>query len=229
MSDDAKKPDYLGHRDRLRQRFVARGADALDDYELLELVLFGPIPRQDTKPIAKALLRRFGTYAGVLRAPPEDLQEVKGVGKSAAVAIAAIGEAARRLAREEVLEQPVLSSWEKVIDYLRIELAQEKTEQFRILFLDSKNRLIGDEQQQQGTVNHTPVYPREVIKRALEMSATAIIMVHNHPSGDPAPSKADIAMTKEIRDVGKALGVTLHDHVIIGKSGHSSFRTMGLI
>jgi DNA repair protein RadC len=224
-----EKPDHIGHRKRLRDRFAAGGGEALADYELLELCLFQAIPRQDTKPIAKALLKRFGTYAGVLHAAPDDLREVKGMGDAGVIALKTVVEAATRLARVEVLDQPVLSSWDKLIDYLRIGMGQKKTEQFRILYLDTKNKLIADELHQEGTVNHTPVYPREVVKRALELSAVAIIMVHNHPSGDPTPSRADIDMTKQMRDVGAPLGVTLHDHIIISRSDYSSFKAMGLI
>ena len=226
MSD---KPDYHGHRDRLRQRFLEGGPGALADYEMLELLLFQAIPRRDTKPIAKALIDKFGTYAGVLRADPVALMEFKHMGQAGAVLIKLVGDAAERLARREVLNRTVLSSWDKVIAYLRVKLAEEKTERFHILFLDVKNTLIADEQQQRGTVNHTPVYPREVVKRALELGASAIIMVHNHPSGDPAPSAADVAMTHEVRDVGQKLGVTLHYHLIIGREGHASLKALGLI
>ncbi|MCY4551516.1 MAG: DNA repair protein RadC [Defluviicoccus sp.] len=220
---------HLGHRERLRDRFLDRGADALADYEMIELLLFQALPRRDTKPVAKALIERFGSYSGVLRAAPAELGEVDGVGKAAAAAIRVVAEAATRLAREESLGAELLDSWDRLVAYLRIRLAHEKTECFRVLFLDSKNRLIGDEEMHRGTVNHTPVYPREVMKRALELAATAVIMVHNHPSGDPSPSRADIRMTYEIRQLGKGLGVTLHDHVIVARGGHSSFRAMGLL
>ena len=224
-----EKPDHIDHRKRLRDRFANGGGEALADYELLELCLFQAIPHQDTKPIAKALLKRFSTYAGVLHATPDELRGVKGMGDAAVIALKTVVEAATRLAREEVLNQPVLSSWDKLIDYLRIGMGQKKAEQFRILFLDTKNKLIADELHQDGTVNHTPVYPREVVKRALELSAVAIIMVHNHPSGDPAPSRADIDMTQQMRDVGAPIGVTLHDHIIISRSDYSSFKAVGLI
>lgn len=224
-----EKPDHIGHRKRLRDRFATGGGEALADYELLELCLFQAIPRQDFKPIAKALMNRFGTYAGVLNATPDELCDIKGMGDAAVIALKTVVEAATRLAREEILDQPVLSSWDRVIDYLCIGMGQKKTEQFRILFLDTKNKLIADELHQEGTVNHTPVYPREVVKRALELSAVAIIMVHNHPSGDPTPSRADIDMTKQMRDVGAPLGFTLHDHIIISRSDYSSFKAMGLI
>ena len=222
-------PDHLGHRRRLRERFMLGGGAALADYELLEIVLFQAIPRQDTKPIAKALLKRFGSYAGVLHADAGELGQVKGVGQSAVVALKSVAEAAIRLAREEVMDRPVLSSWAKLISYLRSAMAHNKTEAFHVLFLDAKNTLIADERQQTGTVNHTPMYPREVMKRALELHATAVIMVHNHPSGDPTPSKTDIKMTHELRDIGESLGIRLHDHVIVARSGHSSFKEMGLL
>ena len=208
---------------------MSGGGGALADYEMLEIVLFHAIPRQDTKPIAKALLKRFGSYAGVLHAEPGELGEVKGVGQSAVVALKAVAEAAIRLAREEVMDRPVLSSWTKLIGYLRTAMAHNRTEAFHVLFLDAKNTLIAEEQQQTGTVNHTPIYPREVMKRALELGATAVIMVHNHPSGDPTPSKADIQMTHELRDIGAGLGIRLHDHVIVARAGHTSFQEMGLL
>ena len=223
------KSHHLGHRDRLRDRFLQRGAHSLHDYEVLELLLFQAIPRRDTKPIAKALIERFGSYAGVLRAEPADLRKVDGVGKAAVAAIRIVGEAATLLAREESLGGEVLNSWDRLVAYLRTRMAHEKNECFRVLFLDTRNRLIGDEEQQRGTVNHTPIYPREVMKRALELTASAVIMVHNHPSGDPSPSKADIDMTRQVRDVGKSLGIVLHDHVIVARGGHSSFRAMGLL
>lgn len=220
---------HLGHRDRLRDRFLKGGGDALHDYEVLELLLFQAIPRRDTKPIAKALIERFGSYAGVLRAEPADLCKVDGAGKAAAVAIGVVAEAAALLGREESLNGEVLNSWDRLVAYLRTRMAHEKNECFRVLYLDTRNRLIGDEEQQRGTVNHTPVYPREVMKRALELTASAVIMVHNHPSGDPSPSKADIDMTRQVRDVGRSLGIVLHDHVIVARGGHSSLRAMGLL
>jgi DNA repair protein RadC len=226
--DDAK-PSYLGHRQRLRERFLKGGPDALPDYELLELVLFFANPRGDVKPLAKTLIQRFGSFAEVISADAAALAQVKGVGETAVAALKAVQAAALRLARQQVLNQPVLSSWTKVLDYCRASMAFEGTERFRILFLNRKNALIADEVQQKGTVDHTPVYPREVIKRALELGATAIIMVHNHPSGDPTPSPADIAMTREVRDAGQKLGIALHDHVIIGRGGTASFKSLGLL
>jgi DNA repair protein RadC len=222
-------PDYLGHRKRLRDRFLKGGGEALQDYELLEIILFGALPRVDTKPIAKRLVARFGSYAGVLRAEEAELREVAGVKDSALTAFRLVRVAAERLAREEVRNRQVIGSWDKLIGYLRTAMGHERTEQFRILFLDTRNQLIADEPQQRGTVNHTAVYPREVVKRALELGASAIIMVHNHPSGDPTPSRADIDMTKEVRDAGKKLGIAVHDHVIIARGGHTSFKTLGLL
>ncbi|HEX7005895.1 MAG TPA: DNA repair protein RadC [Alphaproteobacteria bacterium] len=223
------KPDYLGHRARLRQRFLAGGPDALPDYELLELLLMQAQPRRDMKPLAKALLRRFGTFQRVLSADPQELLEVAGVGEAALVALKTVQAAALRLARAEAMERPVMSSWQKVLDYCRASMAYGKTEQFRLLFLDRKNALIADEVQQRGTVDHTPVYPREVVKRALELGAAAIILVHNHPSGDPTPSKADIAMTREVVEAALKLGISVHDHIVIGAGGHCSLKSMGLI
>ncbi|CAN7405413.1 RadC family protein [Aminobacter sp. LjRoot7] len=224
-----EKPHYLGHRERLRERFSVTGGDTLADYELLELLLFRLIPRADTKPAAKALLARFGTLAEVLGAPVNLLQEVKGVGPAVALNLKIVAASARRMARGEISGREVLSSWNQVLDYCRAAMAFEEREHFRILFLDKKNVLIADEVQQTGTVDHTPVYPREVIKRALELSATAIILVHNHPSGDPAPSRADIDMTKTIIDIAKPLGISVHDHIIIGKKGFASMKGLLLI
>ena len=221
------KPDYLGHRARLRERFL-KGADALPDYELLELLLMQALPRRDMKPLAKALLKRFGTFQRVISAEPVELLEVKGMGEAALVALKSVQAAALRLARAEAMDRPVMSSWQKVLDYCRASMAYGKTEQFRLLFLDRKNTLIADEVQQRGTVDHTPLYPREVVKRALELGASAIILVHNHPSGDPTPSKADIAMTREVVEAALKLGISVHDHIIIGASGHSSLKSLGL-
>jgi DNA repair protein RadC len=226
---DAGKPHYLGHRERLRRRFRDAGADALPDYELLELILFRAMPRRDTKPLAKALLARFGTFAEVLNAPDELLREVSGIGESVITELRLVRAAALRLMRGEVIERPVLASWTQVLDYCRASMGFEPKEQFRILFLDKRNQIIADEVQQRGTVDHTPVYVREVVKRALELSSTAIVLVHNHPSGDPTPSRADIEMTKQIVAAAKPLGVIVHDHIIVGKQGHASFRGLGLI
>lgn len=220
---------HAGHRERLRSRLKAGGPNALPDYELLELVLYGAIPRADTKPLAKALIARFGSFGAVINAPSNLLSEVKGVGDRVIDEFRMLRAAALRMTREEIIAQPVLSSWSAVLDYCRTAMAHADKEQFRILFLDKKNRLIIDEQQQEGTVDHTPVYIREVVKRALEVSATAIILVHNHPSGDPTPSHADVDMTKKIVAAAKPLGITVHDHLIIGRDGHASFKSLGLI
>jgi len=223
------KPHWEGHRDRLRERFNAQGGAALADYELLELLLFLIIPRRDTKPIAKALLDRFGSFSEVLAAPPHRLREVKGLGETSVSHLKVVLASAQRFARDPIREATVLGSWSELIDYCRSQMAYEEREQFRILFLDKKNKLIADEVQQVGTVDHTPVYPREVLRRSLELSATALILVHNHPSGDPSPSSADVKMTKAIVDVAAPLGIAVHDHVIIGRSGHVSLRSRKLI
>jgi DNA repair protein RadC len=222
-------PHYVGHRDRLKERFRDTGADALPDYELLELILFQVIRRADTKPLAKALLTRFGSFSEVLAAPQARLLEVSGVGEAVAHHLKVTHAAARRFARDPVRKRPLLDSWTAVIDYCRAAMAYEPIEQFRILFLDKKNMLIADEVQQSGTVDHTPVYPREVAKRALELSATAIILVHNHPSGDPTPSRADIEMTRQVVDTATPLGIAIHDHIIIGKDGHVSLKGLKLM
>jgi DNA repair protein RadC len=227
VAADGEKPDYLGHRERLRDRFLNGGDGSLQDYELLELLLTQAQKRIDTKPIAKALIKRFGSFAGVMAAAPEQLQEVAGVGPAAAVIIKVVQACALRIAQQDVSEREVIGSWKKLLDYLRMAMAEQKTEQFRLLFLDNKNALIADEEQQRGTVNHTPVYPREVVKRALELGASAIILVHNHPSGDPTPSQDDIAMTKEVAAAADKLGISVHDHIIIGRKGHASLRSLG--
>jgi DNA repair protein RadC len=226
MSDDIG-PD--GHRERLRARFLKGGADAMPDYELLELTLFAAVPRRDTKPLAKALLARFGSFAEVIAAPRARLMEVTGVGESVANHLKIVEAAAHRLAKTGVIGKPALSSWTALLDYCTTAMARSHNEEFRILFLDRKNVLIADEVQNKGTVDHTPVYPREIVKRALELSASAIILVHNHPSGDPTPSKADILMTREIVAAAKALGIAVHDHLVIGRSGHASFKALGLL
>ncbi|MGL4439205.1 MAG: RadC family protein [Bosea sp. (in: a-proteobacteria)] len=228
MASDPE-PHYLGHRDRLRERFTSAGPDALADYELLELILFRSIPRRDVKPIAKELIRRFGSFAEVVAAPQQLLTEVSGVGEAVAIDLKIVAAGGQRLARGQVTKRAVLGSWSSVIDYCRAAMAFEAREQFRILFLDKKNALIADEVQQVGTVDHTPVYPREIVKRALELSSTAIILVHNHPSGDPTPSQADITMTREIIDVAKSMGIVVHDHIIVGRDGHASFKGLRLM
>ncbi len=223
------KPHYHGHRDRLRDRLLERGGDSLADHEILEFLLFGAKPRGDTKPLAKALLTAFGSLSKVLTANPEALAKVPGMGKASIAALTIVPEAAARLAREEMNEAPVISGWDKLLDYCRITMAHEPVEQFRLLFLDKRNRVIADEVQQQGTIDHTPVYTREVVKRALELGAAALILVHNHPSGEPEPSPADIAMTEELRAAADKLGIAIHDHLVIGRAGHASFRAMGLL
>ena len=222
-------PHYHGHRERLRDRFREAGTNALSDYELLELLLFRAQPRRDMKPVAKALLAKFGSFAEVIAAPQQRLAEVDGIGEASITELKIVHAAASRMLRDEVKKQPVLSSWSAVLDYCRTAQAFADREQFRILFLDKRNQLIADEVQQTGTVDHTPVYPREVVKRALELSATAIVLVHNHPSGDATPSRADIDMTKQIVDVARSLGIEVHDHIIVGKHGHASLKGMKLI
>ena len=222
-------PHYYGHRDRLRQRFVQAGSDALHDYEMLELILFRAIPRRDVKPLAKELIERFGSFAEVIAAPIERLKEVGGLGEAAITDLKIVQAAAKRLLRGEIKKRHVLSSWSSVLDYCRTAMAFESKEHFRILFLDKGNHLIADEQQQTGTVDHTPVYPREVVKRALELSATAVILVHNHPSGDPTPSRADIDMTRAIIEVARPLGIAVHNHLIVGKDGHASLKALKLM
>jgi DNA repair protein RadC len=226
---DGDTPHYHGHRDRLRARFTDVGGEALPDYELLELVLFRSIPRRDVKPIAKSLIKRFGTFAEVLTAAPARLLEVDGISERVVTDLKIVEASARRLAKGEVAKRPVLSSWSAVLDYCRTTMAFMDKEQFRLLFLDKRNALIADEIQQSGTVDHTPVYPREVVKRALELSASALILVHNHPSGDPTPSSADIKMTREIIEVAKPLGISVHDHIIVGREGHASLKGLQLI
>jgi DNA repair protein RadC len=222
-------PHYHGHRERLRERFHEAGAAALSDYELLELVLFRALPRRDVKPLAKDLIARFGSFAEVVNAPEALLAKVPGVGEATVVDIKLIAAAASRVAKGAIKTRETLSSWSAVIAYCRTAMAFADKEQFRILFLDKRNQLIADEVQQTGTVDHTPVYPREVVKRALELSATAIILVHNHPSGDPTPSNADIQMTKQIADIAGSLGISVHDHIIVGKNGHASLKGLRLI
>jgi DNA repair protein RadC len=225
----AEAPHYHGHRERLRERFRDAGADALSDYELLEMVLFRALPRRDVKPLAKSLIGRFGSFAEVVHAPDARLREISGLGEAAIIEIKLIAATASRVAKGQLKQRTMLSSWTAVIDYCRTSMAFADKEQFRILFLDKRNQLIADEVQQVGTVDHTPVYPREVVKRALELSATAIIMVHNHPSGDPTPSQADIQMTKSIVDISAPLGISVHDHIIVGKNGHASLKGLRLI
>ena len=223
-------PRFEGHRRRLRERFLAAGSGALHDYELLELILFRAIPRRDVKPLAKELLNRFGSFAAVLSAPPDLLKEVKGVTGAVCAEFKIVQASALRLAQSSLEgKRQVMSSWKDLVAYCRAAMAHEAREQFRVLFLDKKNGLIADEVLQQGTVDFTPVYPREVVKRALDLSASSIILVHNHPSGDPTPSRADIDITKEIVAAASALKIAVHDHVVIGREGHASLRALRLL
>lgn len=223
-------PSYIrDHRKRLRARFLAGGAEAMPDYEILELVLFRAIPRRDVKPIAHALLTQFGTFNAVVSAPAERLLQVKGVGEAVMSELKIVEAAAHRLARSKVIGRPVVSSWDALVTYCHTTMAHRQTEQFRVLYLDRKNIVIADEAQANGTVDHVPVYPREVVKRALELNASALILVHNHPSGDPTPSEADITMTQQVEAAAEALGLTLHDHLIIGKACELSFRAEGYL
>jgi DNA repair protein RadC len=224
-----EKSPHSGHRERLRERFLKGGADAMPDYEMLELVLFAAVPRKDTKPLAKALIARFGSFAEVIAAKRERLAEVEGVGEAVVNQLKVIEAAAQRLAKGAVIGRPALSSWPALLDYCMAAMARSQTEEFRVLFLDRKNVLVADEVQSRGTVDHTPVYPREIVKRALEHGASAIILVHNHPSGDPTPSRQDIDLTREICAAAKALRIAVHDHLVIGRGGHASFKSLGLL
>lgn len=226
---DSPKPDYLGHRDRLRQRLLSAGTEALADYELLEFLIYSAIPQGDTKPTARALIKRFGSLAGVLGADADSLRAVPGVKDATAAALLAVRAAARHMLLAEIKDKPVLANWQALLDYCTGRFGFAEAEEFHLLFLDVRNAMIADEKQQEGTIDHTPVYPREVVKRALELGASAVIMVHNHPSSDTTPSKADIEMTRAVRDAAKAVGVALHDHVIIGRGRHTSFKTLGLL
>ncbi len=226
---DVEMPHYIGHRERLRDRFFTAGADAMPDYELLELALFAAVPRRDVKPLAKTLLTRFGSFAEVIAAPRERILEVEGASIAVATQLKIVEAAARRLAKTRLMGRPALASWSALIDYCAAAMARSQKEEFRVLFLDRKNVLIADEVQSTGTVDHTPVYPREIVKRALEHAATALILVHNHPSGDPTPSRSDITMTRDVNDAARALGIVVHDHVIVGRSGHVSFKALGLL
>lgn len=224
-----RKPHYLGHRQRLRERFLAGGTEALADYELLELILFAARPQGDVKPLAKSLIGRFGTLAEVIRADLSALREIAGVSDAAIAALKAAEAAAFRLLKAEIRTGPVIQSWTALLDYCRLQMGNLKREQFRVLFLNQKNMLIADEVQQEGTVDHTPVYPREVLRRALELQASAVILVHNHPSGDPSPSKADIEMTHAIATAARSLNIRLHDHMIVAGAKHYSFKGQGML
>lgn len=226
---EAAAPHYFGHRERLRDRFRQHGAESLPDYELMELILFRAIPRRDTKPLAKAIIAKFGGFAEAINASDDRLAEISGLGQAAITEIRLVRASALRLMQGEVLKRPLLGSWDKVVSYCRAAMGFEMREQFRILFLDKRNRLLADEVQGHGTVDHTPVYIREVLKRALELSASAIVLVHNHPSGDPTPSRADIDMTKEIIAAAERLEISVHDHLIVGRDGHISLRSAGLV
>lgn len=217
-----------GHRKRLRERLLTAGPEALADHEMLEYVLF-VLPRRDTKALARALLSRFGSFARVIAAPVQDLLAVDGLGETGVAALKAVHAAAIRLMRAEVIDQPILNNWDRLLDYLNAEVSRERVEQFRVLFLDNRNRLLADEAQQRGTVNHTPVYPREVAKRALELHATALILVHNHPSGDPTPSRDDIVMTQQVKAAVEPLSIVLHDHIVVGNGRWLSFLKEGLL
>ena len=229
MTPPDDTPHYHGHRQRLRQRFLEGGAEALPDYELLEMILFLAIPRVDTKPLAKQLLARFGGFAAVLNADIAALTEIDGVKENTAAVLKLFEATARRLAKTEIFDRPVIGSWEKLVDYCRVNLAHLPRERLHLLFLDRRNAVIAGETQGVGTVDHAPIYPREVARRALELNATAVIMVHNHPSGDPAPSAADIEATRKVAEALKTIGVTLHDHLIVGRTGHASLRGAGLM
>lgn len=221
-------PHHIGHRDRLRARFL-NAPDSLPDYELLELLLFMAIPRKDVKPIAKALIDQFQNINGVLNASLSDLQNTKGISETTAIGLKTIQAAGLRLLRQDIIGRPVLNSWQRLIEYCEAAMANEQREHFRIIFLNKKNEVIADEVQQTGTVDHTAAYPREIMKRALELGATALILAHNHPSGDPSPSKADITLTKQIIQAGKPFDIIIHDHLIISRNGSQSFKTLGLI
>jgi len=226
---DSSKAAGKGHRSRLRERLLKGGAEALADYEVLEYLLFAAIKQGDTKPVAKALMERFGSLAGVLNADPRALEQVKGVGQTSAAALKSVSVAARRMARSEMAQKPVLGSWQTLIDYLSIDMAHLTVERVRVLYLDSKNRLIDDHHAAEGSIDEAAIHPREVIRRAMDVGASALILVHNHPSGNPEPSRADVQITQKIAEAGRLLGVTLHDHVIVGREGHVSLRARGLI
>ncbi len=229
MNDKKTSPHYSGHRARLRERFVSSGADALQDYELIELLLFMALPRRDVKPLAKTLLNKFGSLPELMSAPHHSLMQVEGVSENTATAIKTVTAIAHRTIKQEIMQKPILNNWTRLIDYCRSTMIHETKEHFRILFMNKKNELIEDEVQGSGTVDHTPAYPREIMKRALELGATALILIHNHPSGDPRPSAADIEMTNLIIAAAKPFEIIIHDHIIIARNGYSSFKNEGLI
>lgn len=228
VEDSPAPAPHAGHRERLRDRAIKGGLGALPDYELLELQLFRSIPMRDVKPLAKALLLRFGSVSGVLGASISELRTVSGVGETVALDLKLAHEFALRMGREDIGKRPVISSWTALLGYVRVALAAEAREQFRVLFLDKKNQLIADEVMNHGTVDHAPVYPREIMRRALELSASSVILVHNHPSGDPTPSSADVEMTKLVVEAGRPLKITVHDHLVVGRDGVASFKALGL-
>ncbi|MDR3451096.1 MAG: DNA repair protein RadC [Alphaproteobacteria bacterium] len=227
-SDEEDTPHYHGHRQRLRERLLRAGPDALQDYELIELLLFSAIPRRDVKPLAKKLLAEFKSLWALVNASPERLVQA-GLSEGAASTLIITGAIALRAQKKAIVGGALLNNWQRIVDYCRMAMAHETVEQFRLLFLDRKNHLIGEEVQQRGTIDHTPVYPREVVKRALDIGAGALVLAHNHPSGDPTPSKDDIAMTRAIVEACKPLGITVHDHIIIGHAEVTSFKTLGLL
>lgn len=229
MPQAEDKPHYLGHRQRLRDRFLTGGSAALADYELLEMILFSARPRGDVKPLAKKLLAEFGSFSKVVTATPLELEKVEGAGDAVIAAIMTVHAATERLLREQVIDRPLIQSWSALLDYAKATMAHKKIEEFRILFLNRRNELIRDEVQQRGTIDHTPVYVREVVKRALELGATSIVLMHNHPSGDFSPSKADIDITNQVVNATRSVGISVHDHVIISERGHYSFRANGII
>lgn len=229
LTKQTETPHYHGHRDRLRQRFVQSGADSLQDYELLEMILFLAIPRRDVKPLAKTLLQKFGSLPDLMNASIENLMGIDGISENTAIALKTFNETARRLMKQDLMRKPILNNWTRLMDYCHATMAHEKREHFRILFLNKKNEMLADEIQGSGTVDHTPAYPREIIKRALELGATAMILLHNHPSGDPKPSQTDIDMTHAIIRAAEPFDIVIHDHIIIARSGYSSFKNLGLI
>lgn len=224
-----EKPHYLGHRERLRNKLLSHGGESLADYELLELILMMALPRCDVKPLAKTLLNRFGSFAGVMNATPEELMQIKGIKETTAATLKIIPTACERLLKQEISNTSVLNSFDKIKDYCYLKLAHKYNERFHILFLNLKYHLIAAEEHQHGTINHTPVYPREILARALALNASAVILVHNHPSGDPKPSETDIKLTDELRKILKISDITVYDHIIIGKQGIYSFRKNGLM
>ncbi|MBV8457701.1 MAG: DNA repair protein RadC [Acetobacteraceae bacterium] len=229
LFEDFAPPGAEGHRQRMRERLLTAGPDSLADHEMLEMTLFLAVPRRNTKQIGRDLLARFGSYANALAAPVPELLQIEGLGEAGAAALKLVQGAAIRLLGAETKDSPVLNNWDRLVGYLNAVLAREQVEQFRVLFLDSRNRLLKDEALTRGTVNHTPVYPREVVRRALELHATALILVHNHPSGDPSPSRDDVVMTDEVRRAAEVVGIVLHDHLIIGNGKSVSFRQQGLL